>query len=48
MIEAAIKVFASAGLLERPRVDWSVHQQVTLDLAEAWTNLLAKDKETTN
>ena len=48
MIEAAIKVFASAGLLEKSRVDWSVHQQVTIDIAEAWRQLLAKSNDTTN
>jgi len=45
-IEAAIKIFDEAGLLHEGRVEWSYHQQVTKDIAEAWDKL--RVEETTN
>jgi hypothetical protein len=43
MIEAAIEVFNSSGLLGVNRVDWSVHQHVPQELAEAWDKIRAKE-----
>lgn len=48
MIEAAVQVFRSNGILEKTRVNWAVHQQVALDIAEAWSNIRAQELETTN
>lgn len=45
MIEAAIEVFRSNGLLGINRVDWVVHQHVPQELAEAWSNIRAKETE---
>jgi hypothetical protein len=45
MVEAAVEVFRSNGLLDNPRVDWSVHQRVGDDIAEAWSNIRAQETE---
>lgn len=47
MIEAAVEIFNSNGLLGTTRVDWSVHQRVGIDIAEAWSNIRAQETETT-
>lgn len=48
MIEAAIEVFRSNGLLGINRVDWVVHQHVPQELAEAWNNIRAKENKIEN
>lgn len=47
MVEAAITVFRSNGILDDPRVDWSVHQQVGPDIAEAWVKIRAQETDNT-
>lgn len=39
MIEAAIKLFAEAGIIDRPHIDWSQHRLVTQKLNETWQTL---------
>jgi len=46
MIEAAVEIFRSNGLLGTPRVDWSVNQHVADELAEAWNKIRAQETET--
>ena len=46
MVEAAISVFRSNGILDDPRVDWSVHQHVGLDIAEMWSNIRIEETDT--
>ena len=36
MIESAIRAFAQRGLLDKPRIDWSSHTDLTIDIAKAW------------
>jgi hypothetical protein len=43
MIEAAIQVFRSSGILEVVRVNWADHQQVGNDIAEAWNQIRAQE-----
>lgn len=46
MIETAIELFDKAGLLNKKRIDWSLHQQLSQDIAEAWAKIRAKETET--
>jgi hypothetical protein len=39
MIDSAVEIFKRNGLLNSTRVEWSQHQEVTTQLAEAWSNL---------
>lgn len=43
MIEAAVDLFDKAGLLEVKRIEWSEHQQLTIEIAEAWTKIQATE-----
>jgi len=43
MIEAAVELFDKAGLLEVKRIEWSEHQQLPVELAEAWSKILANE-----
>lgn len=45
MIDSAVQVFKQAGLFDMPRVEWKNHPQVPLDIAEAWNNIRAEEKE---
>lgn len=47
MIEAAVEVFRSAGILETSRINWVDHRQVALDIAEAWNKIRAQETNTT-
>ena len=47
MIETAVELFDKAGLLHKKRIDWSLHQQLSKDIAEAWRQIRAKETETT-
>ena len=47
MIEAAVEIFQKANILTASRVEWTLHQQVTIDLAEAWSNIRATETKTT-
>ena len=46
MIEATVDLFNKAGLLNSKRIEWSSHQPLTNEIAEAWTNLLAIETKT--
>ena len=48
MIEAAIQVFRSSGILDVVRVNWADHQQVGDDIAEAWNKIRAQETTTIN
>lgn len=43
MIEAAIELFDKAGILETKRIDWSQHQRLSNEVAEAWSNIRADE-----
>jgi hypothetical protein len=43
MIETAVELFDKAGLLNVKRIEWSLHQKLVKELAEAWTNILAQE-----
>jgi hypothetical protein len=36
MIESAIRAFAQRGLLDRPRIEWSEHSDLTAEIENAW------------
>ena len=39
MVEKAIELFTSAGLIYTKRIDWSIHRQLTSEIAEAWNQI---------
>jgi hypothetical protein len=43
MIEATVQLFSKFGVLESPRIDWSTNQQLVIELAEAWSKILAEE-----
>jgi hypothetical protein len=47
MIEAAVELFGKHGLLNVKRIEWSNHQQLSVDIAEAWSKIRAQETETT-
>lgn len=47
MIEAAVELFGKAGLLHTKRIEWSLHRQLSIDIAEAWSKIRAEETETT-
>jgi hypothetical protein len=47
MIEAAVELFGKHGLLNVKRIEWSNHQQLSADIAEAWNNIRAQETKTT-
>jgi len=46
MVEKVIELFHSAGLLHIKRVEWSVHRQLSNEIAEAWTQIRADETKT--
>lgn len=46
MVEAAIEIFARAGLLEIDRIDWSLHRNLSNKIAEAWEKIRAEEMQT--
>ena len=46
MIEAAVELFTKAGLLNVKRVEWSLHQRLINEIAEAWSKILAEETKT--
>jgi hypothetical protein len=46
MIEAAVELFSKFGVLQSPRIDWSTHQQLVIEIAEAWSKILAEETNT--
>lgn len=47
MVESAVELFNKVGLLHKKRIDWSLHQQLSQDIAETWRNLRVKETEQT-
>jgi hypothetical protein len=45
MIVAAVEIFAKNGLLDLKRIEWSLHQHVSIELAEAWVKILAEENQ---
>jgi len=45
MIEAAIALFAQFEVLHLPRIDWSAHRQLTVEIADAWTKIQEKETQ---
>lgn len=48
MVQAAVEIFANAGLLSPSRVDWSLHRNLADKIAEAWDKIRADELQTTN
>jgi hypothetical protein len=46
MIEAAVEIFDRNGLLYLKRIEWSLHRDVPIELAEAWSKILAEESKT--
>jgi hypothetical protein len=45
MIEAVVEIFAKNGLLDLKRIEWSVHQQVSIEIAEVWSNIQKQETQ---
>ena len=43
MIDAAVKAFASRGLLEAPRIEWKNHHDLTIELHETWGRIYREE-----
>ena len=43
MVEKTVSLFHSAGLLHTKRVEWSVHRQLSNEIAEAWNQIRADE-----
>jgi len=43
MVEKVVELFAKAGLLYVKRIDWSLHRQLSNEIAEAWNKLRAEE-----
>ncbi|CAB4174553.1 hypothetical protein UFOVP965_53 [uncultured Caudovirales phage] len=43
MVEKLIELFDSAGLLHVKRVEWSLHRQLSIEIAEAWSKIRADE-----
>ena len=43
MVESAVELFNSAGLLYIKRIEWSLHRQLSNEIAEAWGNIRANE-----
>lgn len=43
MVEAAVEIFANAGILHLTRVEWSVHRNLSDKIAEAWDKIRAEE-----
>lgn len=43
MVEVAVKIFTSAGLLHADKIDWSVHRNLSDEIAEAWATIRANE-----
>ena len=43
MVERTVSLFHSAGLLHTKRVEWSVHRQLSNEIAEAWNQIRADE-----
>jgi hypothetical protein len=43
MVEKVVELFAKAGLLYVKRIDWSLHRQLSNEIAEAWSTLRVEE-----
>jgi len=43
MVEKTIELFHSAGLLHVKRIEWSLHRQLSIEIAEAWSEIRATE-----
>lgn len=43
MVEKTVSLFHLAGLLHTKRVEWSVHRQLSNEIAEAWNQIRADE-----
>jgi len=43
MIEETIELFSKDGILEIKRIDWSLHRQLSNEIAEAWNKIRAQE-----
>ena len=43
MVEKTVSLFDSAGLLYTKRVEWSLHRQLSNEIAEAWNQIRADE-----
>jgi hypothetical protein len=43
MVERTVSLFHSAGLLHTKRVEWSLHRQLSNEIAEAWNQIRADE-----
>jgi hypothetical protein len=43
MVEKVVELFGKAGLLYVKRIDWSLHRQLSNEIAEAWSTLRAEE-----
>lgn len=43
MVEKVVELFTKAGLLEVKRIDWSLHRQLSNEIAEAWGQIRANE-----
>lgn len=43
MVEKLVEILDKAGLLHIKRIEWPLHRQISLDIAEAWSNIRATE-----
>jgi len=43
MVEKLVEILDKAGLLQTKRIEWPLHRQVSLDIAEAWSQIRANE-----
>jgi hypothetical protein len=43
MVEKLVEILDKAGLLHIKRIEWPLHRQVSLDIAEAWGQIRANE-----
>ena len=46
MVEKVIELFRSHGVLETKRIEWSLHRQLSNEIAEAWSEIRASETNT--
>ena len=43
MVEKTLELFSSAGLLHVKRIEWALHRQLSIEIAEAWSKIRANE-----
>jgi hypothetical protein len=46
MVQATVEIFTKAGIYETARVEWTVHRQLSDEIAEAWSKIRADEIKT--